>query len=78
MNLFTTRILLRENIMGSRYLITGVQLGIIKRLIQSNKIEEADKLIDEIVEDQLVFESNLMIERDVQHIQSLTIHYQKG
>lgn len=64
--------------MGSRYLITGVQLGILKGLIQCNKIEEADKLINEIIEDQFVFESNLMIERDVQHIQNSTIHYQKG
>ena len=60
--------------MGSRYLITGVQLGMLKGFMQCGKREEAVKLIDEILEDQFVFRSNLMIERDVQFIQ--TINYE--
>lgn len=50
--------------MGNRYWITGVQLGIVKGLLQSTNVEKGtkdckilariDELVDEVLEDQRI------------------------
>lgn len=56
--------------MGGRYLITGVQLGMIKALSQTGDIETIKKLYHEVYEKQHIANSNEDIKKDVQILQN--------
>ena len=61
--------------MGSRYLITGVQLGMIGAFasIQNNANQEPiKKLLDEIIENQWIGYSGNSIQKDVSNCQLTT------
>jgi len=51
--------------MGSRYLVTGAQLGMIKGFSKVNKIDEIEELIEEILFKNYIGTSNKTIEEDV-------------
>jgi hypothetical protein len=57
--------------MGNRYLVSGVQLGMITALSQMEAKEELEILISEIVEDQHIDESESDLKEDVLKIQNL-------
>lgn len=56
--------------MAERYLITGVQLGL---LVVERKKEERSKLSEHIVDYQFVGRSDTKVEEDAKRIQSLLI-----
>lgn len=53
--------------MGGRYLITGVQLGLLMTLPEKNSQE----LLDEIIVKQFLFESSGTISEDMERVSSL-------
>jgi len=53
---------------GSRFLVTGVQLGMIKGFTIVNQPQEINQLIEEIIDKQYVGHSNEQIEKDVEVI----------
>jgi thioredoxin-like negative regulator of GroEL len=57
--------------MGSRYMVSGVQLGMIKALITTGDEEEAQNVLDTIAQDQHVQNSTELLEHDVQNIREL-------
>jgi len=54
--------------MVGRYLITGVQIGTIKKLLLSQNADEVIKLLDEIQEKQFVGNSKDSIESDARKL----------
>jgi hypothetical protein len=52
--------------MGSRYLVTGVQLAMIKTIAQTGDIESVKKLCHEIHDEQYIVESNEDIKKDAE------------
>lgn len=67
--------------MGSRYLITGVQLGMIGGLISCQKDdtskESIKKLIDEVLDNQWVGYSDNSLQKDVSNCQLTTLFLSK-
>ncbi len=57
--------------MAGRYLLTGVQLGLIKGAINAGKIHEALELVDDIIEATFVGESGSDYEEDRRIVQQL-------
>ena len=51
--------------MAGRYIITGVQLGMLLAYAKSGNSEDIEKLIDEIINNQFVGNSNKIIDVDV-------------
>ena len=51
--------------MAGRYLITGVQLGMIKSFINVGEIGEANKILTKIEEEQFIGDSENLIEKDI-------------
>ena len=56
--------------MGSRYVVTGVQLGVLKGLIKHDK-EDADQLLNEIIDQQFIGESTKDILEDVSQLHGM-------
>ena len=51
--------------MGSRYLVTGVQLGMLKAYTNLGEKEETNKVLNEIIEEQCIGHSNENLDDDV-------------
>jgi len=49
--------------MGERYFLTGVQLGMLKAYLQLGKVEEASKLLEEIELEQFI--GNMKTEEEI-------------
>lgn len=58
--------------MGSRYLVTGVQLGMIKTLVTHSPTEAVEEL-SKIIENQYIGDSKNSIEDDVLHAKRMGI-----
>ena len=52
--------------MGGRCLITGVQIGMMKTFLSMKDTKKVDKLLDEILENQFIYDSESSIEEDIE------------
>lgn len=52
--------------MGSRYIVSGVQLGMFKAFATAGDDEAAENLLNNIVKDQKIKDSYITLEEDVQ------------
>jgi hypothetical protein len=51
--------------MAGRYLLSGTQLGLIKGYAEAGKIKELNEIIDEIIKNQFLGNTNNNIKKDV-------------
>jgi len=54
--------------MGDRYVATGIQLGVIKALVESGSTTNAVDLIDSIIDKQYIGYSSNSVELDAQYL----------
>jgi len=58
--------------MGNRYLVTGVQIGMIKGLLKEGKVAEVDEELDKL-EQQFLGSSNQDVNHDVATIRVMEL-----
>jgi len=54
--------------MGSRYVVSGVQLGMLQAYLDTNQKEEGDKLLKNIILNQCIGISSKSVEEDASKI----------
>lgn len=54
--------------MGNRYLVSGVQIGMLREFAMQKRMVDIQKLTNDILEEQFVYHSNLEIEEDAKKI----------
>lgn len=59
--------------MGERYLVTGVQLGMIRAHLEANQKTEIINIIEEIIEDQWVGGSDNAIKNDAENLTNMNL-----
>jgi len=59
--------------LSERYLVTGAQLGLFQAFARSEQDKETDKLVEEIIDNQFVGNTNNLIIEDVEAVQEVLI-----
>ena len=54
--------------MGARYVVSGVQLGIFRSLVEAGDETQAEKLLNEIVNNQHITNSTEPLDKDIEFI----------
>ncbi len=57
--------------MAGRYLVTGIQLGMIQGLLKVKDFESISKLVNTLIQDQWIDHSDKEIEEDVKNLLEL-------